>query len=120
MLDALRRQGAPFVVRLHTEVPPGRYTLDPDMPGLYFLLDEPVTVKGVASVFEATVQWELLRGGSRVDGGVTTAAQSAPARAPYTFATKPLEPGDYVLRVFATSPQDGSTMAEQRVPFTAR
>lgn len=80
----------------------------------------PLTVKGVASVFEATVQWELLRGGSRVDGGVTTAAQSAPARAPYTFATKPLDAGDYVLRVFATSPQDGSTMAEQRVPFTAR
>lgn len=80
----------------------------------------PLTVKGVASVFEGTVQWELLRGGTRVDGGFTTAAQSAPARAAYTFATKPLTAGDYVLRVYATSPKDGSTMAEQRVPFTAR
>jgi hypothetical protein len=44
VLEALRRLGAPFVVRLHTEVPPGRYTLDPDMPGLYFPLDEPATV----------------------------------------------------------------------------
>lgn len=80
----------------------------------------PLTVKGVASAFEGTVQWELLRGGTRVDGGFTTAAQSAPARAPYTFATKPLAAADYVLRVYETSPKDGSTMAEQRLPFTAR
>jgi hypothetical protein len=44
VLDALRQQGAPFVVRLHTEVPPRRYTLYPDTPGLYFWLDEPSTV----------------------------------------------------------------------------
>ena len=44
VVDALRRQGVPFVVRLHTEVPPGRYTLNPGMPGLYFRLDEPATV----------------------------------------------------------------------------
>jgi hypothetical protein len=44
VLDALRRQGAPFVVRLHSEVPPRRYTLYPDTPGLYFWLDQPVTV----------------------------------------------------------------------------
>ena len=44
VLDALRRHGAPFVVRLHTEVPTRRYTLYPDTPGLYFRLDEPATV----------------------------------------------------------------------------
>ena len=44
VLDALRRQGASFVVRLHTEVPPRRYTLYPDTPGLYFWLDNPATV----------------------------------------------------------------------------
>ncbi len=44
VLDALRQQGAPFVVRLHTEVPPRRYTLYPDTPGLYFWLDQPATV----------------------------------------------------------------------------
>jgi hypothetical protein len=44
VLEALRRQGAPFVVRLHTEVPPARYTLHSDMSGLYFPLDAPVTV----------------------------------------------------------------------------
>jgi hypothetical protein len=44
VVDALRRQGASFVVRLHTEVPPRRYTLHPDTPGLYFWLYEPATV----------------------------------------------------------------------------
>jgi hypothetical protein len=44
VLDALRQQGAPFVVRLHSEVPPRRYTLYPDTPGLYFWLDQPATV----------------------------------------------------------------------------
>ena len=44
VLDALRQQGAPFVVRLHSEAPPRRYTLYPDTPGLYFWLDEPATV----------------------------------------------------------------------------
>jgi len=44
VLDVLQQQGAPFVVRLHSEVPPRRYTLYPDTPGLYFWLDQPVTV----------------------------------------------------------------------------
>jgi len=44
VLGALRREGAPFVVRLHTEVPPRRYTLYPDTPGLFFWLDQPSTV----------------------------------------------------------------------------
>jgi hypothetical protein len=44
VVDALRRHGVPFVVRLHTEAPPRRYTLYPDTPGLYFWLDQPATV----------------------------------------------------------------------------
>src|SRR5262249_50893422 len=44
VLAGPRRHGAPFVVGLHREVPPRRYTLYPDMPGLYFHLDEPATV----------------------------------------------------------------------------
>jgi Uncharacterised nucleotidyltransferase len=45
VLEALRQQGAPFVVRLHTEVPPRPYTLHPGISGLYFRLDEPATLK---------------------------------------------------------------------------
>ena len=80
----------------------------------------PLTVTGVASTFEATVEWELLRDGRPVDSGFTTASQAAPARAPYRFTTKkPLAAGAYVLRVFETSPKDGSTAAEQLVTLTA-
>lgn len=79
-----------------------------------------LTVKGVASTFEATVEWELLRDGRPVDSGFTTASQAAPARAPYRFTTKkPLVGGAYVLRVFESSAKDGSTAAEQLVALTA-
>jgi hypothetical protein len=44
VLDVLRRLGAPFIVRLHTEIPPRRSTVDPAAARLYFPLDEPVTV----------------------------------------------------------------------------
>ena len=81
----------------------------------------PLTVSGVASTFEANVQWQLLRDGKVVDSGFTTASQGAPARGSYTFPTKQsLTAGAYVLRVFEASANDGSTVAEQRVPFTAR
>jgi hypothetical protein len=80
-----------------------------------------LTVKGVASTFEATVEWELLRDGQRVDHGFTTASVGAPDRGTYRFTTKSsLAPGDYVVRVFASSAKDGSPLAEQLVPVTAR
>jgi hypothetical protein len=44
VLKALRRHRAPFVVRLHTEVPPRPYTLYPDHPGLYIALQRPTTI----------------------------------------------------------------------------
>jgi hypothetical protein len=81
----------------------------------------PLTVKGVASTFEANVEWDLLRNGRRVDHGFTTASAGAPARGAYRFTTtSSLEPGAYVVRVFASSAKDGSTVAEQLVPVTAR
>jgi hypothetical protein len=81
----------------------------------------PLTVEGVASTFEANVEWELLRDGRRVDSGFTTAAEAAPARATYRFTTKkPLASGTYTLRVFESSAQDGSTAAEQTLAVTAR
>lgn len=80
----------------------------------------PLTVKGVASTFEANVEWELLRDGKAVEQGFTTASIGAPGRGSYTFRTKALDGGSYVLRVFESSAKDGSVAAEQRVPFTAR
>jgi hypothetical protein len=78
------------------------------------------TVKGVASTFEANVEWRLLRAGTDVAHGATTASAGAPDRGTYTFRTPSLKAGDYVLRVYESSAKDGSIAAEQRMPFTVR
>jgi hypothetical protein len=44
ILETLRRQSAPFGVRIHTEVPPRPYTIYPGTPGLYFVPEGPVTL----------------------------------------------------------------------------
>lgn len=79
-----------------------------------------VTVKGVASTFEANVEWQVLRGGTIVAKGSTTASAGAPERGTYSFRTKALPAGDYVVRVLESSPKDGSTDAEQLIPFIVR
>jgi hypothetical protein len=81
---------------------------------------QPITVKGVASTFEANVEWQLLRGGAVVATGSTTADAGAPQRGSYSFRTKAVPAGDYVVRVLESSPKDGSPDAEQRIPFTVR
>ena len=81
---------------------------------------QPLVVKGIASTFEASVEWQLLDRGAVVDEGFTTATVGAPGRGAYTFETKALDAGPLVLRVFESSAKDGSVAAEQRVSFTAR
>jgi hypothetical protein len=44
VIDVLKEQEAPFVVRLHTEMPTRPYTLHPGTPGLYFDLEQPSTI----------------------------------------------------------------------------
>jgi hypothetical protein len=44
LVEELEQQGLPFVVRVHTEVPPEPVTLPPGAPGIYFRLDEPGTI----------------------------------------------------------------------------
>jgi hypothetical protein len=44
LVRELDRQGLPFVVRVHTEVPPDAVTIQPGTPGIYFRLDEPGTI----------------------------------------------------------------------------
>ncbi|MFM6850255.1 MAG: Gmad2 immunoglobulin-like domain-containing protein [Terrabacter sp.] len=80
-----------------------------------------LTASGVASTFEANVEWEVLRDGVSFEKGFTTASAGAPARGTYRLTTKkPLPAGSYVLRVFESSAKDGSLASEQRTPFTAR
>lgn len=80
-----------------------------------------LTASGVASTFEANVEWEVLRDGVSFEKGFTTASAGAPSRGTYRLTTKkPLTAGSYLLRVFESSAKDGSLAAEQRIPFTAR
>lgn len=80
-----------------------------------------VTVTGEASVFEATVSWQLLREGALVDDGFTNASIGAPGRGTYEIELGTLSPGEYAIRVFETSAEDGTTVsAETTMPFTVR
>lgn len=65
------------------------------------------TFGGEATVFEATVSWELLQGGDVVKRGFTTASIGAPGRGSWTD-TADVPAGNYVLRAFESSAKDGS------------
>ncbi|KQZ87529.1 hypothetical protein ASD62_18335 [Phycicoccus sp. Root563] len=80
----------------------------------------PVTVKGEASVFEATVGWELTRGTTSVKTGNAMATIGAPSRGTYSFSLGTLAPGTYTVKVYEASAKDGSIAAEDSVTFTVK
>lgn len=65
-----------------------------------------VVVRGEAAVFEATLPWEVRRGGAVVKSGVTSTAEGQRFSA-YSF-TVALEPGTYEVRVTEDDPSDGA------------
>ena len=62
---------------------------------------------GVATVFEATVNWQWLQGETVVAEGFSTASEGAPGRGDWSSPVE-VPPGDYVLKAFESSAQDGS------------
>jgi hypothetical protein len=62
---------------------------------------------GVATVFEATVSWQWLRDGQVVAEGFSTASEGAPGRGEWSAAVD-VPPGDYELKAFESSAEDGS------------
>lgn len=62
---------------------------------------------GTATVFEATVSWQLRQGDTVVTEGFSTATTGAPERGEWQ-ATADVPPGDYELWAFESSAQDGS------------
>jgi hypothetical protein len=62
---------------------------------------------GVATVFEATVNWQWLQDGQVVADGFSTASEGAPGRGEWS-STVDVPPGDYELKAFESSAQDGS------------
>lgn len=80
-----------------------------------------VVVTGDATVFEATVQWELIDAGTGdvKQSGFETATAGAPERGTYEIDLGSLSPGDYLIRVFELSMKDGTTVsAERTIPFS--
>lgn len=72
------------------------------------------TVKGTATVFEATVQWKVTRPGSatKLASGFVTATKGAPERGDFTVSvTLPAgTTGDVVFTAWESSAQDGSVL----------
>jgi hypothetical protein len=75
------------------------------------------TCGGEATVFEATVSWELVQGGKVVKEGFSTASEGAPGRGPWSAKTD-VPPGDYVLRAFESSAEDGKPTFVDDKPLT--
>jgi hypothetical protein len=78
-----------------------------------------VRLAGQATVFEATVSWEIVRGDAVVRRGFTTATVGGPGRG--TFETSvTLPPGRYVARAFESSAEDGRPLFVDDKSFTVR
>lgn len=81
-------------------------------PGHQARVSRTFTVKGVATVFEATVSWSVTRPGSRTKlaSGFVTATKGAPDRGDFTVnVTLPAgTTGDVVFTAWESSAQDGS------------
>lgn len=74
-------------------------------------------VSGTASVFEATLVVQLVRGGKIIAKRTVTAAEGAPARGAFD-ATFKATPGGLVVVAFAPSAADGTPQHEVDVPVT--
>ena len=62
---------------------------------------------GTATVFEATVSWQLRQGDRVVQEGFSTATEGAPGRGTWTGELD-VPPGDYELWAYESSAEDGS------------
>lgn len=76
------------------------------------------TVRGTASVFEATLVVELRRNGSLVERRTVTATIGAPARGAFSTVLRAPADGPATVFVYAPSAADGSPQHVQRVPVT--
>jgi hypothetical protein len=79
----------------------------------------PVTVTGIAAVFEANVNWRVTNAsGGVVQEGYTMTSEAFKFK-PYTFSID-LAPGQYVIEAFEASPQDGRPTFTDSKEITVR
>jgi hypothetical protein len=82
-------------------------------------LASPVTVTGVANVFEGTVNWELFDStGARLQRGIATASQGQWTS--FTIELGTLPPGRYTIRCLEYSAADGSPIHVDDKVFTVQ
>lgn len=79
----------------------------------------PVTVEGVASVFEGTVSWRVLQGRAVVKESSTQASEGGPVFAEFRFTVE-LPPGTYTLEAYDASELDGSVTFLDTKTFTVK
>jgi hypothetical protein len=78
----------------------------------------PLTVRGTANTFEATLEWELLGGdGARLDGGFTTATCGTGCRGTFSIEKQVEGSGPATLRLFERSAADGSETKVVEIPI---
>lgn len=88
-----------------------------DLPAAGATVDSPVLIAGRGNTFEGNVQWQLLDSeGTVVRHGHETAG-SFGRFLPFQVNVR-LPPGDYTVRAFETSAEDGSVVAEDLRSFT--
>ena len=105
-----RPAGAPLV-RADTASTLGRIWLTDPQEGE--TVARKLRIKGEATVEEATVRWQVLRGTEVVRDGFTSASEGAPGRGRWSAEVELPEPGTYILRVYAQTGEDGSTLFEE-------
>jgi len=79
----------------------------------------PVTVSGIAAVYEATVNWRVTSAsGGVVQEGFTMTSEALKFK-PYAFSID-LTPGQYVIEAFESSPEDGRPTFTDSKEITVR
>jgi len=76
----------------------------------------PVRVTGTSDTFEANVAWEVLRGDRAVEQGAAMGG-SYGERRPFRFRVR-LAPGDYTIRAYELSAEDGGLVTEDTKTVT--
>lgn len=95
------------------------YALAPiliDVPAEGATVTGPVSIAGTADVFEGNVQWEVLQAGEVVADGFTMGGTMGDRR-PWKDSVR-LPVGEYVLRAFEISAEDGTLFVEDTKSFT--
>lgn len=74
-------------------------------------------ITGLACTFEANVPWELFQNGKLISSSAETAEMACPVRSKFEINLNPILPGEYLIRVWESSMEDGSLINEDTKNF---